>query len=360
MFKDNIDPLTKYPKPPVECFHGGQSYRYCPDFKCDFSVTTNISGPPKDAIEAAKEVFVDIEHYPEQDAWVPRCHLAENIGFQPNQIRLGNGASELIDLISRIFEPGTTWRPHPNAVQYLEFDRAFRNAGLSKLDSTNIDAQITVIVNPNSPTGDYIDIEEMRSLVLEAKNSIFVIDESFIMCYGPDWLNHSSLQLIKDFPDRIIVLTSWTKVWACPSLRLGTVISSQSIIDRIDTIQPPWTVNGFAQAFFIKAINDKNYFNFMWEFTPKWNQLIRDKFIEIGCKPNLNAPLWVPYVYCDMLNEEAAKRAHQIAFDNGLPIRKCDDFEKYSFVRIGVRDPKYIEMLFDVFKSDEILMNLLK
>jgi len=360
MFRDEIDPLTKYERPPVQCYHGGQSFRYCPNFKCDFSVTTNVSGPPASAIKAAKEQFIDIEHYPDQDAWVPRCHFADYIGFHPNQIRLGNGASEFIDLISRIFKPGTTWRPYPSQVLYLEFERAFTNAGLLKTESSNANAEITVIVNPNSTTGDYIEIDELRKIIAADSKSTFVIDESFIMSYGPDWIKQSAMQLIQEFGDRVMVLTSWTKVWACPLLRLGTLVSSEKMIERIAEIQAPWTVNGFAQSFFIAALQEKDYFKEMWETTPLWNAEMRKLFKEIGCKPNENSPIWVPYVYVDMLTQEIATKAHRLAFDAGLPIRLCDDFHQPAKVRLGVRELKYVHMLFDIYKNDKELMEMIK
>ena len=359
MFGDGVDPLTKYEKPPVQCYHGGQSYRWCPDFKCDFSVTTNVSGAPAKAIEAAKKVFTEIEHYPDQDAWVPRCHVADELGINPFMIRIGNGASEFIDILSRIWEPGTTWRPYPTATQYLEFERAFNNAGLVKKDSNDATAQITVIVNPNSVTGDFYELNELREIIKRDEKSTFIIDESFIMCYGPEWKNQSAMNLIKEFGDRVIILTSWTKVFACPLLRLGTVISTEDNIMRIAKIQAPWTVNGFAQAFFISAIHDKDYFKDMWELTPKWNNEMREMITAFGAKVHDKAPTWVPYVYVDMGSKEAAARADRLAFDNGLPLRLCDDYGKPTYVRLSVREPKYVKMLIDIWKADEELTKLM-
>ena len=358
MFGDGIDPLTKYQRPPVQCYHGGQSFRYCPDFKCDFSVTTNVSGPPQHAIEAAKKVFTEIEHYPDQDAWVPRCHVADVLGISPFQIRVGNGASEFIDILSRIWKPGTTWRPYPNTVQYLEFKRAFTNAGQTEVAVDNANAEVTIIVNPNSVTGEFIDLPQMREIIARDSKSTFIIDESFVMCYGPEWFNHSAIQLIKEFGDRVIVLTSWTKVLACPLLRLGTVISTEAMTQRIAKIQAPWTVNGFAQAFFANAIHDTDYFKEMWDITPKWNEEMRKLLTEYGGEIYTNAPTWVPYVYVDLHSKEAAERATQLAFDSGLPVRHCDDYGCPTALRLGVRYIKFLQMLINVWKQDEQLESL--
>jgi histidinol-phosphate/aromatic aminotransferase/cobyric acid decarboxylase-like protein len=127
-----VDPVSLYPRPPVQCFHGGQSFRACQNFKCDFSVTTNLSGPPKCAVAAALESFKDIQHYPDQESWEARCHLADVINILPTQILLGNGASDFIDIVPRLFPRGTKWRPGPWSAQYMEYERAAQNAGLVK------------------------------------------------------------------------------------------------------------------------------------------------------------------------------------------------------------------------------------
>ena len=352
------NPTAKYVKPAVECFHGGQSFRTCPNFKCDFSVTTNISGPPRNAIEAAKATFADMEHYPEQDAWVPRCYFADFIGITPNECLMGNGSSELIDVTCRIFKPGTTWRPGPWPAQYLEYNRAAKSAGLVKVPAGTQSADLTIFVNPNSPTGNFLELDEIRKMLDADPKSTFIIDESFLICYGPDWKEHSAMQLIKEYGDRVIVISSWTKVFACPLIRIGTVVSTKAIIDRIAALQAPWSVNGFAQAFFVQALQEKNYFDECWEVTSKINSEMRTKLLEMGFKPNMDAPTWVPYVYCDFLTTEIALLAEKIAFDAGLPIRHCGSFGQPQYVRFGVRQMHYFDELLSVLKSDAHFMEL--
>lgn len=352
------DPTKKYPKPPVECFHGGQSYRDCPNFKCDFSVATNISGPPKSAIAAAKQAFVDLEHYPDQDAWAPRCHLADYLQIDPMEVLVGNGASELIDVILRIFPPATTWRPGPWGAQYLEFARAAESSGLQQLASDDASAHLTILVNPNSPTGDFFSLDELRKLLRENPSQTFVINESFLPYAGPNWRELSAMNLIKEFGDRVLVVTSWTKVFACPLIRLGTVVSTRAMCDRVQKIQAPWSVNGFAQAFFIAALHEEGYFNEMWEQTPVIRREMEKLLSQFGT-PNAKSPDWVPYVYLDMGSAEIASRAEKVAFDAGLPVRNCASFGKPQFVRVAVRPLEFVHQLVDALKSDNTLTELM-
>ena len=355
-----VDPVTKFQKPAVQCFHGGQSFRSCKNFKCDFSVTTNLAGPPESAVAAARSAFADIEHYPDQEAWEVRCHLAEIMKITPAEVLVGNGASEFIDIVPRLFPRGTEWRPGPWPAQFMEYERAADNAGLIKTPWSNSNAPVTIMINPNSPTGDYIPFDKLREMIARDSKSTFVIDESFISCCGPDWMDHSAIRLTEEFGDRVIVIASWTKVFACPLLRLGTVTSTKNVIDKIVKLQVPWSVNGFAQKFMVAALHDEKYLHAMWEKTPIWKQQMYDLVKEIGFKPNLDSPMWVPFVYVDMLTAEIAAEADRTAFEAGFPIRLCASFGQPEHVRLGVRLPQYAKELQEAWKQNSKLMQMIK
>lgn len=347
---------TKYPPHPVSEYHGGQGYRDCPNFKCDFSVAINFRGPPAAAVEESKKAFTDIEHYPDQDAWVPRCYLADFLGLDPLQILVGNGSSELIDVLARIFPPGTTWRQGPWDSLYKEYDRACNNAQLVQVPNTDSNADLTILVNPNTPDGNFIEISELDKMIAKDSKSIFIIDESYLFSYGIKWQEQSALSLLSKYEGRVIVIHSWTKVFACPLLRIGSVISSKSIIDRIAQLQAPWSVNGFAQKFLITAIQDKDYFHDMWKLTPEYKQQMRNMLDEIGITYNQKSPLWVPYVFSNFYTEEIAALAEKIAFDAGFPVRNCSSYGAPTYLRFSVRESQYFRELVDAWKSNEELM----
>ncbi|OHS98503.1 histidinol-phosphate aminotransferase [Tritrichomonas foetus] len=356
-----VDPRTKFTKPPLECFHGGQSYRDCPNFQCDFSISTNNSGPPKSAIEAAKAAFSDLEHYPDQDAWVPRCHIAHKWGIDPSEILVGNGASELIDVLMRVFPEGSTWRPGPWPAQYNEYTRAAESAGLINVPFSESSATLTILVNPNTPTGNYLELEsDLRNLIARDVSSTFIIDESFLICIGQNWLEHSAMNLIKEFHDRVIVVSSFTKAYACPLLRLGVLVSTKTMIDKIASLQAPWSVNGFAQNFIVEALKDDKYFIDMWETTPGYKKEMIRLSKELGVSPNEEAPIWVPYLMVDCYTEENASHFEKTAFNGGYPVRNCSSFGLPSCIRLSVRPTAQINALFKVLQADTALVSKIK
>jgi hypothetical protein len=86
---------------------------------------------------------------------------------------------------------------------------------------------------------------------------------------------------------------------------------------------------------------------------------MHELLISMGVKPNLQCPSWVPFVYVDMLSEEIATRANQVAFDHGFPVRHCLSFGKPTFLLLGVRLLAYSVELVNALKNDEQIQQML-
>jgi histidinol-phosphate/aromatic aminotransferase/cobyric acid decarboxylase-like protein len=180
------------------------------------------------------------------------------------------------------------------------------------------------------------------------------------MFSGPEWVSVSATQLIHEFPDRVVVITSWSKCYACPSLRLGTLMSSASIVARVAALQPPWSVNGFAQDFFIAALKEVDYFEEMWATTPKYRAEMITMFKNAGLRPKEDSPAWVPFICVDLITEEIAKKAFAVAHDAGFPVRSCQSFGLPTFIRCTVRAPTIARQLITALTENEALVALIR
>ena len=106
---------------------------------------------------------------------------------------LGNGASELIDLVTRVgAHPGNVCIP--NSVQYKEYERAALADGRTKIDDpSRTGFSILAIVNPCNPTGEYRKVEEMKSFIEKTCNpsTTVLVDESMQPWVGTNWRDDS-------------------------------------------------------------------------------------------------------------------------------------------------------------------------
>jgi len=320
--------------------HGGQSWRLCGrSFVEDFSVTTNGLGSPKAAVEAAHNALAGIHHYPAADCGDAVEALASFIQWPASKLLLGNGASELIDLVMRAAPPG----PHrvgPYPAAYMEYQRSADITGRRTMPwGDPAEAAVTVIIRPNSPTGDLMSLAQLESVVTSS-TGITVVDESFLCFEGCQWRESSALGLVDKFPDRLIVIQSWTKIWSCPGLRLGSVACSDSWYIRLKSLQTPWSCNSIAQAFCVAAARDFDYLNVTRSTLTIWKRRHLSLIIDqLGWKANLDCPEWVPWIFVDCDSEEVAQRASQLAQQAGCPVRWCASYGTPRFLRLGIRHP---------------------
>jgi len=325
--------------------HGGQTWRLCTNFVEDFSVTTNILGAPKPALQAAQDALHDIHHYPAADCKDAIQALAAYMQWPEDRLLIGNGASEFIDLVMRAGPPGA-FKPGPYIASYMEYNRAATAAGRLVLHRDDErDAAITVIIHPNSPSGDVMSLTELEER-LNKTNGVIVVDESFMPFYGPDWRDHSALVLVDKYPMKLIVLNSWTKLWSCPGLRLGSISCGEVWHKTFKRLQTPWSCNNLAQAFCAAAARDEDYMKRTWATLPGWKGRQEELLTKLGWEVNKNSPLWVPWVFVDCGSPQAAELATNVAQEAGCPVRWCASFGAPQHLRLGIRDPKHQDVLY--------------
>ena len=365
----NLHPLTTEEEVGVklgvgQAPHGGQEWRHIANFVNDFSVTTNSRGPPDSALEAARRELDNLEHYPAQD-FEPAvsdlaCFLAEGDASDSEEIRtrliLGNGASELIDMVARLAPQGS-WKPGNTHVQYMEYERSATNYDRKKAHWTDKSARLTCMVNPTNPTGDYLSVSEMKNYIETncGNGSHVVIDESMQPWVGPDWQRDSLVSQrawVRSMYDTrqisVFVIHSWTKLWSCPGIRLGSILTpTEETATEMRRIQVPWSVNGPALAFLTAAINDRAYLESTWETTPKFRANLCARISEMYPEWTILGKTWSSWLWIDTKSAAIANAAVAACKAAGVPIRNGKyGYECPTFIRIGVRDSIYHEALF--------------
>lgn len=243
----------------------------------DFSASINPLGPSPRARRAARAALSEVVHYPDPACTALRDALAKRHDLPADWVLVGNGSSELIYLLAqalsirRALVIGPTFSEYEKAVaangglvRHINAERADlyrpplgrvraaieaagRPAGRPRFDAL-------FLCNPNSPTGRAVDREDVLRLARAAgRRGIWtVVDEAFVD-YCED---RSVLPRVQEAP-RLLVLRSLTKFHALPGLRVGYLAARPSLLKRLARRQPPWSVNGPAQAAALAALDDR-------------------------------------------------------------------------------------------------------
>ena len=218
----------------------------------DFSANINPLGPApgvKQAICAAAE---RIAHYPEREPSRLRGALAAEWNLDDQQVLLGNGATELIYFLARLFAGREVTLAVP---VFSEFHRAFPKAGtVSLLEPAMWPRQgLLVLTRPANPLGGTLSLDVLRRHLDPAGQPV-LIDESFLEFSGQP----SAATLLKEHP-QLTILRSLTKFYALPGLRIGALIGSLKTIGRMRTHREPWQVNVLAEEAALVAIEDRDH-----------------------------------------------------------------------------------------------------
>ncbi len=223
-----------------------------------------MSPKARKAVEAA---INGIERYPDQFDLIAK--VAERCGVAPNQVVLGNGSNDVLDLIARVFlAPGRSaiFAQHAFAVYPLAtlstgaalISTPARNYGHdlnAMLAAIRPDTRIIWIANPNNPTGNFLPYPEVRAfLETVPKDVVVVLDEAYNE-YLPPAERVDTAAWIKDFPN-LVVTRTFSKIFGLAGLRVGYALASAEIADLMNRVRQPFNVNNLAIAAAIAALDD--------------------------------------------------------------------------------------------------------
>ena len=184
-----------------------------------------------------------------------------------DEIFLGNGSDEAIDLVYRVFcEPridnvvaiAPSYGMYEvcaniNDVEYRKvlLDEQFQMHADDMLHAADEHTKVMWICSPNNPTGNSIDRREIKR-ILEEFAGIVVIDEA----YG-DFSEQRSLRELVSLYPRLIVLNTFSKAWASASVRLGIAFAQPEIIKIFNKVKYPYNVNQLTQRYAMELLRDR-------------------------------------------------------------------------------------------------------
>ena len=210
--------------------------------------------------------------YPDGYATNLRETLASFLEVEENELILGNGSDNLIQIISRaLLHPNaSTVMAHPTFSQY-KHNAVIEGAIIKEIPLANgehdldamleaIDEQTNVIwvCSPNNPTGTYISENKLVPFLEKVPQHILVVlDEAYYeYVVAEDYYN--SISLTRKF-DNLIVLRTFSKIYGLAALRIGYGVANPAIIKALEPAREPFNVNSLGQLAASAAIKDQQF-----------------------------------------------------------------------------------------------------
>ncbi|GGH65503.1 histidinol-phosphate transaminase [Phaeocystidibacter marisrubri] len=230
------------------------------------SARDEFAGDADVYLDANESPFGDYNRYPDPMQKLLKEQLAVQRGVSENQIVVGNGSDEIIDLIFRTFcEPRTdvvaaispsygmyavTAAIHDVKLIELPLNTEF-DIDESTLDLIQSEDRIKAVFmcSPNNPTGNLLSSKWMERIL--NTNLLVVIDEAYI-----DFANENSWISRLDEFENLIVLQTLSKAWGLANARVGLAFTSPVIADWMNRVKPPYNVSGLNQEAAIHALQN--------------------------------------------------------------------------------------------------------
>jgi histidinol-phosphate aminotransferase len=212
---------------------------------------------------ATKETF---NRYPDPLQWEVKKALAPIKKVSENQIFIGNGSDEAIDLLFRCFcKPGIdnviitppTYGMYEvsaniNDVKLIKvgLTEDFELEPLQILSQIDANTKLIILCSPNNPTGNCLS-EAFILQIIQNFNGIVALDEAYIDFAAEKSLLHKLTQ----FPN-LIIMQTFSKAWGLANLRLGLAFASEEIIQILNNVKPPYNISGLSQEKALEAIKN--------------------------------------------------------------------------------------------------------
>lgn len=234
---------------------------------------------------------VNFNRYPDMNGYELKKALADTYNVDVSNIALGDGSDELLQcLFNAICESGTkVVVMNPSFSMYSEYATIYR-ANPIKVDcnfdfSFNLDnmlsaikehnPKLTVLCSPNNPTGIVLTKEEIEAILSET-SGLVLLDEAYIEFYGNGYID-----LIKKYSNLMIIRT-YSKLYAGASIRLGYAISNKDNIDLIDTVRSPYNVNTLTQMLAKTIILNKDLYIDRIKYYKEEREFVYNRLKDLG------------------------------------------------------------------------------
>lgn len=232
----------------------------------------NPFGFPESAKQAIINQLNDLTRYPDANGFELKATIAKKFGVQPNQITLGNGSNDLLELFAHTFATEGdeiiysqyAFIVYPlvtKAINATAREVPAKNWGHDLdgfLAAINDKTKLIYLANPNNPTGNFLSHAEIEAFLAKVPSRVLVVlDEAYTEFTEPN-KRVNSFKLLQTFPN-LIISRSLSKAYGLAGLRIGYAVSNPEIADLLNRVRQPFNCNSLALAAAQAVLNDDEF-----------------------------------------------------------------------------------------------------
>jgi histidinol-phosphate aminotransferase len=321
----------------------------------------NPAGPSPKAVEALRS-FLDASgelcRYPDGSGYYLKNALSQKLSsggirVSPEELILGNGSNELLDVAVRTFVG-----PDDEAVMaspsFVVYAMAVRSAGgiahevglrdythdlASMADAITPRTKMVFIANPNNPTGTINKKEELDAFMKRVPDGVLVVMDEAYCEYVRDAEYPDTLKYFAEGRD-ILILRTFSKVYGLASLRIGYGIGNKEILGEMNKIREPFNTGTLAQEAALAALGDDAHLIHSTELNEEGKKFLYREFDALGLK---YVPTEANFIYM-ILDGESGKLFNSL-LKKGVIVRPAGPKEIRVTIGLPGENRRFIEAL---------------
>jgi len=304
----------------------------------------NPLGASTAAIAAARAALDDIGLYPDGNGYALKDALVQRYGVALDQVVLGNGSNDLLELAARAFltvGDKAVYSEHAFAV-YALATQASGAIGISvpahafghDLDAMGQaavaqGAKIIFIANPNNPTGTFLTGAQLHAFLQGLPGNILVVLDEAYNEYLPEECRYDSVSWLREFPNLIISRT-FSKAYGLASLRVGYALGNAQVIDMLNRVRQPFNVNSMAQAAAVAALQDREFVQLTFAHNRRGMEQLTQGLAALGLS---YIPSYGNFVSFHVVN---AVQVYRRLLESGVIVRPIWNYAMPDYLRVSI------------------------
>lgn len=319
----------------------------------------NPIGPSVKAIKVLLEgimrqdVSSGINRYPDGSGYYLKKAISEKLSVGEDEIILGNGSNELIDIAVRTFiQPGDeVIMGNPSFVVYFSSVHAQGAKAVqvplknythdldAMADAITSKTKMLFIANPNNPTGTINKKEEMSRMMERIPDGVLIVADEAYIEYVTDPEYAESMKYLKDGRD-VLILRTFSKIYGLAGLRIGYAIAPKYIITEMNKLRPPFNTSTLAQKAALAAIQDDEHIQASRAVNENGKQYLYEELDKLGIK---YIPTQANFIY--MILEQNSAEIYENLLREGVIVRPVGQKEIRVTIGLTEENKRFIESL---------------
>ncbi|MCP4326803.1 MAG: histidinol-phosphate transaminase [Alteromonadales bacterium] len=232
----------------------------------------NPLGLAPSVVDALQSELAELTRYPDANGYYLKKALADKYAVNVDQVTLGNGSNDLLELIARAFvssEHEVMFAQHAFVVYPLVTQAIGANAVAvpakdfghdldAMADAITDKTKLIFIANPNNPTGTFLEQETIKAFLEKVPSDVLVVLDEAYFEYATVSRRGNAIAWITEFPN-LIVSRTFSKAYGLAGLRVGYSISNPEIADILNRVRQPFNCNALALKAAETVLNDEDY-----------------------------------------------------------------------------------------------------